>query len=511
MVIACEHDNAASFATCSLSDLRKPQSKNEMKIPAELLDPRANMRDLRRSLTILVLYFSLWHFAAIMNVATDASAFYPACGVLMFFFYHWGWRCWPAAVLAMVLVDVSQYHSLIRQTSNDLHLLRQLLVYGGLAMLTQRRNWLNLSAHSLPATIRLVFLSLGASLLSAMLAIGIFWFFLPELRGAIRGIFFGFWIGDFTGLLMFLGAAKIIMIWHKQRRVSQMQSNGYTIAGLIGLCAMAIGVVVLVVILTANGLMQTYSYLVLLPVIIGATAYGLGFGVIASILTNLSAVGTYILSGSQQMDPVQLQMLCAVVMTVGMMLGAAVDDRRLAQFEAWHDPLTGVLNRRAFFDQGHMLLARANRHGFNIALIMLDLDHFKLVNDRYGHDAGDRLLRSVAQCCTAVTRRGDLCARLGGEEFVLLLEDTDPADATGVAERVRQMISTLKRGESEDAVTASFGVSMLVGAIKTLDELLHDADRLLYMAKNTGRNRVVMNDHPSPPSAAQTSAAAVVG
>ena len=310
---------------------------------------------------------------------------------------------------------------------------------------------------------------------------------------------------------MFLGAAKIIMIWHKQRRVSQMQSNGYTIAGLIGLCAMAIGVVVLVVILTANGLMQTYSYLVLLPVIIGATAYGLGFGVIASILTNLSAAGTYILSGSQQMDPVQLQMLCAVVMTVGMMLGAAVDDRRLAQFEAWHDPLTGVLNRRAFFDQGHMLLARANRHGFNIALIMLDLDHFKLVNDRYGHDAGDRLLRSVAQCCTAVTRRGDLCARLGGEEFVLLLEDTDPADATGVAERVRQMISTLKRGESEDAVTASFGVSMLVGAIKTLDELLHDADRLLYMAKNTGRNRVVMNDLPSPPSAAQTSAAAIVG
>jgi diguanylate cyclase (GGDEF)-like protein len=183
----------------------------------------------------------------------------------------------------------------------------------------------------------------------------------------------------------------------------------------------------------------------------------------------------------------------------------------LAQFEAWHDPLTGVLNRRAFFEQGQTLMARANRHGFNVALIMLDLDQFKLVNDRYGHDAGDRLLRSVAQCCTAVTRRGDLCARLGGEEFVLLLEDTDPADATGVAERVRQMISTLKRGESEDAVTASFGVSMLVGAIKTLDELLHDADRLLYVAKNTGRNRVVMNDLPSPPSAAQTSAAAVVG
>jgi len=310
---------------------------------------------------------------------------------------------------------------------------------------------------------------------------------------------------------MFLGAAKVIMIWHKQRQISQVQSNGYTIACLIGLCSMAIGVVVLVVILTANGLMQTYSYLVLLPVIMGATAYGLGFGVIASILTNLSAVGTYILSGSHQMDPVQVQALCAVVMTVGMMLGAAVDDRRLAQFDAWHDHLTGVLNRRAFFDQGHMLMARANRHGFSVALIILDLDHFKLVNDRYGHDAGDRLLQSVAQCCTAVTRRGDLCARLGGEEFVLLLEDTDPANAAGVAERVRQMISTLKRGESEEAVTASFGVSMLVGAIKTLDELLHDADRLLYVAKNTGRNRVVMNDPPSQPSATQTPAAAVVG
>ena len=198
------------------------------------------------------------------------------------------------------------------------------------------------------------------------------------------------------------------------------------------------------------------------------------------------------------MPVIQFQLLCAVVMCVAMVLGGAISDRAAARFDAWHDQLTALLNRRAFFEQGEMMRERAKRYHYSLALIMLDLDHFKLVNDTYGHDAGDRLLCEVADQCKEITRAGDLCARIGGEEFVLLIEQTDAHLAMQVAERLRTKICQLKRGSSQEAASASFGVSIFRGGNETLSDLLSSADRMLYVAKETGRNRVVVDDvlHP---------------
>jgi diguanylate cyclase (GGDEF)-like protein len=155
-----------------------------------------------------------------------------------------------------------------------------------------------------------------------------------------------------------------------------------------------------------------------------------------------------------------------------------------------------LLNRRAFLEQGEIMLERARRYQHSLAVIMLDLDMFKLVNDSYGHDAGDRLLCEVADQCKLITRKVDLCARMGGEEFALMIDGADADQAVQIADRLRTMIYKLHRGTSMDPASASFGVSVFRDQDETVNALLSSADRVLYVAKETGRNRVVLDTAP---------------
>ncbi|MCP4714068.1 MAG: GGDEF domain-containing protein [Deltaproteobacteria bacterium] len=155
------------------------------------------------------------------------------------------------------------------------------------------------------------------------------------------------------------------------------------------------------------------------------------------------------------------------------------------------DPLTHCYNRRAMDGYLERDLANANRYGSDIALIMLDIDHFKTVNDSYGHKAGDVVLRAVSKCVLSAIRKGDYLARYGGEEFVLVLPETKFSKAIELAERLRVIIENLKIniGNQSINVTASFGVtSGKQGADK--DKLIGKADEMLYKAKRSGRNRI---------------------
>jgi two-component system, cell cycle response regulator len=155
------------------------------------------------------------------------------------------------------------------------------------------------------------------------------------------------------------------------------------------------------------------------------------------------------------------------------------------------DPLTGLLNRRAFFEQAQEAYARA-RTGGALSAIMLDADHFKRVNDSYGHDVGDDVLRAIGRDAAGENM---VVGRLGGEEFAILLEDCSLFKAAEIAECLRVKISGLqfetKKGPI--TVTCSFGVSEWTRDA-TIDQLLKSADAALYAAKSAGRNRVVAAD-----------------
>lgn len=164
------------------------------------------------------------------------------------------------------------------------------------------------------------------------------------------------------------------------------------------------------------------------------------------------------------------------------------------EHQATHDPLTGLPNRALFQELGEQALARSNRYGTTVAVLFLDLDRFKPVNDSLGHTAGDELLVQVATRLRASIRRGDVVARFGGDEFVILCEH--PAGQTEMLELARRLIAALSVPvpvqSTEATVGASVGIAIGGGGRVTIDTLIRDADAALYQAKEDGRGRAVL-------------------
>ncbi len=176
------------------------------------------------------------------------------------------------------------------------------------------------------------------------------------------------------------------------------------------------------------------------------------------------------------------------------------------QLLATRDPLTNCLNRRALFAGFQTLFDEAQKHQEELSCIMVDIDHFKSINDRFGHAVGDKVIQLVAQVITKTVRTQDLVGRYGGEEFCVVLPDTDAATAEAVAERIRLTLAEGKELELASAIriTASLGVASLASGAKTPQELVDQADKALYTAKERGRNRVIQwallqENSPAPP------------
>jgi diguanylate cyclase (GGDEF)-like protein len=159
--------------------------------------------------------------------------------------------------------------------------------------------------------------------------------------------------------------------------------------------------------------------------------------------------------------------------------------------QARTDPLTGAMNRLALAENMARELARARRNDRPLSLLMFDLDHFKQLNDRLGHQPGDGALQAVTTATLRELRASDLLARYGGEEFVVVLPDTDKAQAAETAERLRRRIEAQQIACGDGSIlTASFGVSTFPADGIDLDGLVARTDAMLYAAKQAGRNRV---------------------
>lgn len=177
------------------------------------------------------------------------------------------------------------------------------------------------------------------------------------------------------------------------------------------------------------------------------------------------------------------------------------EKERELQNQANIDFLTGVNNARAFNREAELNLARAKRHGQHLSILMLDIDHFKEVNDVYGHQTGDHALRHLCNVCRSLIREIDVMGRVGGEEFAILLPDTTAAGALVVAERIRATIedqALITDDHRHVCMTVSIGVCELSAKSDTIKEIKHVADTALYRAKRTGRNRVVAMTADAP-------------
>ncbi|WP_236789458.1 diguanylate cyclase [Amycolatopsis sp. GM8] len=193
---------------------------------------------------------------------------------------------------------------------------------------------------------------------------------------------------------------------------------------------------------------------------------------------------------------------------VAIMAVVTVVFNRLAELDQLQDdvrtdPKTQVYNMRGWTESAERALARAAKSEDNLGILMIDLDFFKWINDTYGHPAGDDMLRNLAQLLDEVTRPSDVVGRFGGEEFLVLLPDTDQAAAAGAAERIRsavaelRIVTTDKRGDqiTVSERTASIGVAVFPDHGDSIEKLMQAADAAVYEAKEGGRNQVRLAEH----------------
>lgn len=179
------------------------------------------------------------------------------------------------------------------------------------------------------------------------------------------------------------------------------------------------------------------------------------------------------------------------LVVVGFLASVLIEYQQHLSHLATQDPLTRLLNRRGLEDAIYISLAHASRHGLSTSAIMVDIDHFKKINDSFGHEAGDQVLRQVADTLQRMSRASDVVARTGGEEFLLILPDTRLEAARHLAERIRASIGEkpLAIDHQKIPVTISLGVASVAGDVD-LEALAQAADRAMYLAKRGGRNRV---------------------
>ncbi len=186
--------------------------------------------------------------------------------------------------------------------------------------------------------------------------------------------------------------------------------------------------------------------------------------------------------------------LIGVMTALGVIWLAMAQLQHELEAQSQTDSLTGLLNRRALEEIGSQAIEVARRHSVALSLIILDLDRFKSINDEHGHDGGDAVLQHAARCLRANVREEDHIARLGGEEFVVVLPGASPVHAAQIAEELRQCLATLTVAHlsQEIRLSASFGVATMLPSDTTWLEILRRGDRALYLAKEQGRDRVAV-------------------
>lgn len=257
---------------------------------------------------------------------------------------------------------------------------------------------------------------------------------------------------------------------------------------------------VLRVILMATVNLALFGRLCWLPLRYGKGSLGslltaLAFGLtstacfvrLTSILTSLDRPESILEPGILQAVYLGSFMVSILMGTIGFILLVNERLRDILEFSASHDALTGVLNRGAFFSRAHDVFTTSRRQGRPLSAALLDLDHFKQINDGHGHAVGDHVLQDFCHSVRKVLRPTDIMGRYGGEEFVLLLPGMTCEESAALGQRVRQ---ALQPHPGLPPYTVSIGVAAMGPGTASVDELLNAADKALYYAKSRGRDRV---------------------
>ncbi|MEM9387514.1 MAG: diguanylate cyclase [Pseudomonadota bacterium] len=460
-------------------------------------------------------------------------AVWPASGIGTCAALRYGWR----ALIPIVLSGVC--YSLIFQPEGPIGLYAMTSAGNALAICCAIAAYRTLGGSTTPfSNVRAVLLVIlvlaaGHSTLAAMAGAGLVGLSMGLPGTEIWSLWWRWFLSDFTGVVLVLPAAVALAphVYHPARTVRRAFARHDRRVAL--LASSSVSVVLVAAASLFPGQSNAYPLVLLtMPLCtwLAFRADTTGSMVLLSLTITLALAQALMRPGTATGEVfLTLQLYGMVVMCTSLVIHAGACERRkavraLAQERAnleatvasrtaelreqvlaheqikqeleilvKKDPLTGVANRRAFLERGEQEVSRHHRTNEALSLLMVDIDHFKRINDTYGHAVGDEVIVSVAKCLADTLRAGtDMVARIGGEEFACLLGNTDRSAALATAERLRAAVESLAIGKDRRTLrtTASFGACTLSRSRADLESLLLGADHALYAAKRAGRNRV---------------------
>ena len=454
---------------------------------------------LSQACVLLACYWLAWQGSALFEIRPDVSALYLSAGLTTAAGMIGGWRALPLACIAICLVRLPDLPVVSLATLDLAGALRQVAVYGA-AGLYLRRRWQRAAFRfSLKDALHFTVVALVASCMSAGLSLHIPPFdSLPQAE--LGGVFLSFWGGGLAGMLLLIPVIVMLQARLGPRRASFVRRWKEAFAERPGeasatalLVAAACFTLIVVTLPELGQAGPRLAILSVLPVLVASLLRGVLFGFVVALLTcviELAPIALFELPVESVLD---LQLRLIITTTTALLAGASHDDKLFEWRHANFDLLTGLANRHRFQDQIEHELMRARRHRHSMALLYIDLDGFKAVNDAYGHDAGDALLRQVAERLQTCVRETDTIARLGGDEFTIILPDLAH---DGVVARIghdvlRELMRPYALGGVTAHVSASIGLALHPRDGESATDLIRNADRAMYEAKRLGRNRMV--------------------
>lgn len=465
-----------------------------------------NISAVLRHLLLVITWLVLWRLSVFTEYAPHASIWFPPAGFTFTCFLLLRWQAFPAMFIACVLS--TGWESLVFSDGRSLEALLiagsqfallHCLVYGVSANLL-RGSIDRISHHNLYAPVMRFLLTVATSSLVMSTAGVMFLFGGPQMESFLATSL-AWWIGDMSGILVlvpvFIGLVN--RLYPRRGLLSALnyqpknESHFSRFAGkLVFSWALMVGVVLLANHYQSSEIACLIFFLTLPQMWIVFTESPIRMAISLAMLSFLLALLVSILGVSEQAYIYQVAInVIACSAYFAMSVPALVADNRELNVEAKTDFLTKAVMRQHFIALTEQHLKHARRYGHQTSLLLFDVDKFKQINDRFGHLAGDEVLRGLAELVRSKIRSSDIFGRFGGDEFMLLLPQTSIENAFSVAEIIRQGITELHFSEPDLRVSCSFGIAR-VDECDGFQKAFDEADRQLLKAKREGRNQTAL-------------------
>ncbi|MFP3979446.1 diguanylate cyclase domain-containing protein [Marinobacter sp. KMM 10035] len=450
----------------------------------------------------LFFIFSFWflnQIAYLFEVAEGISVFYPPSGFAMLLIYLFGAKYLPVFLVAIILGGLPQrdvFNYNLEMLAPDL---RMFLIYGVAGLILKK---LNPEKHTVSAKFyyTLIFI-ITALLASAVFVMG---------SSTIGSTFSSSWreqvplffIGNLTGAL----TALPIFIFFLHVRSCGWNNVKLTIHRDIlkpdKLVAFLIIILLSFLVLSLGKFSENYSsyyYVILIPIIWTSVKWGLGIGLMYAFIGNLLTLSFYVLFGYSFYGMLEVQLIFAMSIISTVLIGLVHEQKDIFYEESIYDELTGLANMRLFKKLSASMIANAERNTETIALLFVDIDGFKAINDTFGHRAGDQALEKIGELLKNSLRDADFVARYGGDEFIIQLNGgISEKDAGAVASSIiKNMSKPFQFDNGAATIGASIGIAIYPKDGANVDTLISKADKAMYAAKKSGKNCFRLYSQPS--------------